>query len=45
MELTFGIRLADGSAALTGGRPGPEFMAQWKMHAQGASPRHPTGHC
>ncbi len=37
-ELTFGIQFADGSAALTGGRPGPEFMAQWKMHAEGREP-------
>jgi hypothetical protein len=37
-ELTFGIRFADGSAALTGGRPGPELMAQWRMHAEGREP-------
>ena len=37
-ELTFGIQFADGRTALTGGRPGPEFMAQWKMHAEGREP-------
>jgi hypothetical protein len=37
-ELTFGIQFADGTMALTGGRPGPEFMAQWKMHSEGREP-------
>jgi hypothetical protein len=37
-ELTFGIQFADGRRALTGGRPGPEFMAQWQMHAEGREP-------
>jgi hypothetical protein len=37
-QLQIGIQFADGSTAVTGGHPGPEFMAQWKMYAEGREP-------
>jgi len=37
-EPQIGIQFADGRKAFTGGRPGPEFMAQWKLHAEGGAP-------
>jgi hypothetical protein len=37
-QLRFGIRFPDGGTAMSGGRPSPEFMAQWKMHAEGREP-------
>ena len=42
-ELRIGIRFADGGTAVTGGRSGPEFMGQWKMHAEGREPGSPDG--
>ncbi len=37
-QLQIGIQFADGGTAVTGGHPGPEFMAQWKMYAEGREP-------
>ncbi len=41
--LQIGIQFADGGTAVTGGHPGPEFMAQLKMHAEGRDPASSDG--
>ena len=42
-QLQIGIQFADGGTAVTGSHPDPEFMAQWKMHAEGREPASSDG--
>jgi hypothetical protein len=42
-QLQIGIQFADGATAITGGQPGAEFMAQWKMHMEGREPSSSDG--
>jgi hypothetical protein len=37
-ELRVGVQFADGRMGFTGNHPGPDFMAQWKLHAEGGAP-------
>ncbi len=37
-ELRIGIQFATGAPAMTGRHSSPEFMAQWKLHAEGGAP-------
>jgi hypothetical protein len=37
-ELKIGIQFANGATAMTGRHPSSEFMAQWKLHAEGGAP-------
>jgi hypothetical protein len=42
-ELKVGIQFANGATAMTGHHPSPEFMAGWKLHAEGGAPNPADG--